>query len=599
MVEGLCQNTPEAVAKARRMLPIPIQGSISIEGQCACHCGETCDFTNQPTVVVAHWDPQCIVDAYVVHMCQHFKALGWKVILSSARPLQPSPELAYWKEWVDAIVFRTCAGYDFTSWKAALSCFPSLLKSSFLVLCNDSFFGPIGSFAPVHARMDALVCDFWGMSASQERVPHLQSFYMVFQKKTLQHTAFTTFFNAVPLSSNYAEANAYELSLSLWLGIHGLKAGAYQQSVQTQPSMHNLSIFFWKTLMNNGVPLIKRLLFNKRKLNGLLGDWNISLAVQGYPLSLITKYFWRIGTDISGTVHFGKRHGVFPPHTIALQQSVNIAQTTNTKSTQKQTSLPFAIIAHIVRMENFHNITHALSHLPRHTHLYINTDTKAKQAHIQNTILSLGFTQVEIHIFPRIYDNTATFWVGWQQKIQQYPLILKIHTDSLPYTNKIPTNKNSHNVWQKNTYASLLGNKERVQNILHYFINHTSLAVLAPATPLEECFDYHCDTTTLQTLLTEQNITLEEHTLIDFPVGGMFWCRPTILRPWLNKTFTFEDFTPLACTPTQQVPLAQALERLPFFACGLAHMTWGRIAPIGYDILTPPSTTGMSIRNNN
>ena len=123
-------------------------------------------------------------------MARHLKQLGKKIILCSAAPLAALPQET---DIFDAIVCRTCAGYDFTSWKAAFEAFPSLYEAAEVTLCNDSVFAPIGSYAPVYQTMASIPCDFWGMSFSHEIMPHMQSFHLVLRKKALQHTAFKHF----------------------------------------------------------------------------------------------------------------------------------------------------------------------------------------------------------------------------------------------------------------------------------------------------------------------------------------------------------------------------------------------------------------------
>lgn len=154
------------------------------------------DCTNSEAALLAHWDPENIVDPYVLHMAHHLKQLGKKVILCSAAPLTTLPQET---DIFDAIVCRTCAGYDFTSWKAAFEAFPSLYDAKEVTLCSDRVFAPIGSYAPVYQTMASIPCDFWGMTFSHEIMPHMQSFHLVLRKRALQHPAFKNFIAAVAI----------------------------------------------------------------------------------------------------------------------------------------------------------------------------------------------------------------------------------------------------------------------------------------------------------------------------------------------------------------------------------------------------------------
>ena len=80
------------------------------------------------------------------------RELGYLTVFSTGSELAAPPD----SPWVSAVVARHCPGYDFTSWKAAFTCFPSLYRAREVVLTNDSVFAPFGSFGPVHEAMAAV-----------------------------------------------------------------------------------------------------------------------------------------------------------------------------------------------------------------------------------------------------------------------------------------------------------------------------------------------------------------------------------------------------------------------------------------------------------
>ncbi|MBQ3060491.1 MAG: hypothetical protein IJD16_09325 [Desulfovibrio sp.] len=290
LIPGLEEGNPEAVAKARSMLRMDMSRTYSIEGHCACLCGEDTDFTDVPAAVVAHWDPQKIVDPYVEYMCRQYKAMGWKVVLASASKPERNEVLERWQEWCDAIVYRTCDGYDFTSWKAALHCLPSLLHSEFLILCNDSVFGPIGSLDAVHKKMATIQCDFWGMTASRSIAPHLQSYYLVFSKKILRHKCFHEFFLYVNVENDRENSIKYEISIAIWIALNKFKAGAYQIAKFNCIKRLDPTFYFWKGCIKNGMPFLKRRL---NKYNKMI---NIKSYSRYYDFQLINNYFKRTYT---------------------------------------------------------------------------------------------------------------------------------------------------------------------------------------------------------------------------------------------------------------------------------------------------------------
>lgn len=291
LLPGLNAGDSAAIAEASRLLDDFPGQDVSIAGEYVCVYGAGTDFSGSTTAVVAHWDPQGIVDPYVVHMCRALRSLGWKVVLSSHSGLRQSEKESDPAEWADAILYRTCSGYDFTSWKAALHCFPSLLRCNELILCNDSVFGGIGSYAPMHDAMRDLSCDFWGVTASREILPHVQSYYFVFRQSALQHESFMKFFAAVPLSDDRDLAISFEVRLALWLSMHGLRPGVYAP-VAGVPDSCNPSLDLWRKLLAHNVPMLKKALLASN--NTGISGWEKELVKRQYPVGYIYRYFSRI-----------------------------------------------------------------------------------------------------------------------------------------------------------------------------------------------------------------------------------------------------------------------------------------------------------------
>ena len=577
VVPGLLEGHANARTKAKSMLCADIADTISIQGQYGCLYGAEKNFTGAPCVIVAHWDPQNVVDPYVECQCRHFKSLGWKVVLASAAPLHVNEVLERKAEWADAIVYRTCRGYDFTSWKAALDCFPSLYDSQFLVLTNDSYFGPIGDFALVHAAMAKVDCDFWGMTANHDLAPHLQSYYIVLRAKALQHAALKFFFAAVSLSDCRKNAITYEVSFTLWLSIHGLRAAVYCAAEEKQHAPVNLTLYHWQALIEKGVPLLKREKFRPSRHNPRPEGWNKTLLSKGYSPMRIAQYFWRIGEDISGTQVTGTIYNAFPPDVLGLQQSVDLCAVPPIDE-----PLNFAVFLHVFYVDVLEEMQEQLRNLPNSAHVYVSTDTEEKRLAIINLLSPLLFSKLDVRVFPNIGWDVAPFLVGWKAVIPQYELILKIHAK------KSSNQQNEFSAsWKSLLYSSLFGSKGRVQHILAFFKAHSELGMLAPVTHPEisgiesgKCFEH------MQRILHGMGIKLPRNAAIDFAVGSMFWARPKILQPWLKLNLSFEDFKNNQ-KEYRDGSLAHALERLFVWGCGIEKMSWGRVAPVGYERLRP------------
>lgn len=252
------------------------------------------DYSNKRVAIVAHWDPDAVIDPYVVYYLKNLKDMGYVTILTTDKCLELPIKV---DNFVDAIVWRSCPGYDFTSWKGALECFSSLYDAEELLFTNDSIFAPMNPLAPIHAEMNSMDCDFWGLSESHTFVPHLQSFYLVFRAKAVRHKSFKEFWGTVGMTEDKDEVVArYELTLTAWLCRHGLNAAAYI----TPGNLHSMVeigplYLYWRQLLRYyKFPCVKRDVLAGKHWWMFLDNWKDEIFSTGYPVALISNYFDRI-----------------------------------------------------------------------------------------------------------------------------------------------------------------------------------------------------------------------------------------------------------------------------------------------------------------
>lgn len=245
------------------------------------------NFAGQRVAVLAHWNTQGIIHPYVLYYAAHLKSLGFMVVLASGGPLAAgmtnAPEL-------DAVVFRDCPGYDFTSWKAAFEAFPSLCQARELFITNDSIFAPVGSFAPIFNAMKDVSCDVWGLVECAFRPPYLQSYGIMFRERALRSAALAEFFDRVPLSGERSVALNCEHRLGTWLHQNGLSIGAWLPSQALPWPWFNPLHRTWRQMIEMGLPLLKRDLLTSDPDFYQKKKWRRVLARYGYPISLVTEY---------------------------------------------------------------------------------------------------------------------------------------------------------------------------------------------------------------------------------------------------------------------------------------------------------------------
>ncbi len=155
--------------------------------------------------------------------------------------------------------------YDFGSYKRGVEWARAaglLDQADDLILCNDSCFGPVGSFAPMFAEMDAKDLDFWGATDSHEICYHLQSYFVVLSRRAFTSAAFKTLIEGVTKQENVQKVILnYELGFTKTLQQAGFTVGALVSNTfaaihPTDPTYDNLTLFPLYTL-GRGLPLVK------------------------------------------------------------------------------------------------------------------------------------------------------------------------------------------------------------------------------------------------------------------------------------------------------------------------------------------------------
>lgn len=180
-----------------------------------------------PTLAVfAHFDPGGHVAPHVRRYLRLLAEAVDRVVIVSTAELDDTgrAELRRHGELVE----RENIGYDFYSWKTGLDHAGDWDSYSRVVICNDSVVGPTRPLAEVLGRNAPADADFWGMTASHEISPHVQSWFVVFERPVIASGLLHGFWGAMePVSNRYVVIRRYEVGLSRLLLTGGLRMGSY------------------------------------------------------------------------------------------------------------------------------------------------------------------------------------------------------------------------------------------------------------------------------------------------------------------------------------------------------------------------------------
>ncbi|KFI25135.1 rhamnan synthesis F family protein [Paenirhodobacter enshiensis] len=165
--------------------------------------------------------------------------------------------------------------YDFGSYKRGVAWLREtgrLDSADALVLCNDSCFGPVGSFEPMFATMEAKGLDFWGATDSHQINYHLQSYFVVLTRKAFSSQVFRDFISGIEKEANVQQVILnYELGLTRCLKDAGFTSGAMLENQlegvhPKDPTYWNMTMFPLYA-MESGVPLVKVKALREPRMN--------------------------------------------------------------------------------------------------------------------------------------------------------------------------------------------------------------------------------------------------------------------------------------------------------------------------------------------
>lgn len=166
--------------------------------------------------IFVFFDPQGIVDDYVIHLLRSFRARITRMVVVSNTALEDS-EKEKLERNADAVFIRENCGLDAAAFKAGMVTFcgwEEVEKYDEVVLINDTFFGPVHSFSEMFDEMAERDVDFWGMSASYPSedgwnkvkygyIPsHIQTFFSAYRKKMVHSEEFQDYWNAYDNTMN-------------------------------------------------------------------------------------------------------------------------------------------------------------------------------------------------------------------------------------------------------------------------------------------------------------------------------------------------------------------------------------------------------------
>lgn len=164
--------------------------------------------------------------AYILHHVEALAQIGLDIFFVSNSPLSGESR-AKLSRLCCSIRERENRGYDFGAWRDELASI-DLSEYDGLLLTNSSIIGPLHPLEPILREMNGRDCDFWGLTLNRLFEPHLQSFFLYFNRKVLASEAWCTFWQNVEYFDDKRDVILnYELKLLSHLKAAQFKGDSY------------------------------------------------------------------------------------------------------------------------------------------------------------------------------------------------------------------------------------------------------------------------------------------------------------------------------------------------------------------------------------
>jgi hypothetical protein len=145
--------------------------------------------------LVSHFSHNNKIDDYVVYMIQELYRQKYDIAFISTSKHLNAVEIHKISKYLKLFILKKNSGYDFVSWKTALSKIENYKKYEQIIHMNDSIFFPLYPLKRMFDTMKREKVNFWGLSDSYYLAYHIQSFFWVFDKKIIKSNFYKIFWN--------------------------------------------------------------------------------------------------------------------------------------------------------------------------------------------------------------------------------------------------------------------------------------------------------------------------------------------------------------------------------------------------------------------
>lgn len=182
--------------------------------------------------IFSFYDAAGVVDRYVLYLLNQLSRISKELIVVVNGQVNEAGERNL-RAVADRVLFRVNKGFDAGAYKYALKVIGREYLRQFerLILCNDTFYGPLLSLEAIFKQMAPAKYDFWGLAGFDNKIlRYLQSYFLVFHQAILEQDLPALFFRDYIDENEQNLSNVlvdYEIGLYDYLVKQNFRAGAF------------------------------------------------------------------------------------------------------------------------------------------------------------------------------------------------------------------------------------------------------------------------------------------------------------------------------------------------------------------------------------
>lgn len=189
------------------------------------------------TTIYAAYSADGSVSDYVISYLKALKEVSPNIIFITDNKIQRK-EIKKLAAYTNQIIAQRHGEYDWGSFKRGVEILKqngwlansdeASKKAPLLILANDSSLLVAPTLRPIFAEMSQREADFWGITANEDGIYHLQSYFLVFTPKVYQSREFRSYLETVKAEKDgLTVASRYEVPFTSYLENLGYKSSAY------------------------------------------------------------------------------------------------------------------------------------------------------------------------------------------------------------------------------------------------------------------------------------------------------------------------------------------------------------------------------------